>query len=436
MLTVNVEAEFDTDRLRRAIAHLESAVRADAGNLRYRKVLAEAYLAARRFDAALDQLRAVWKNRPDPRVAYLLAYTCYRLGELQEAETLLDRIGHDESVGFSRLHELAGRIRHDRGQYAEAVNEFSQALILSPDSPGPKWHMARSLVAHAATQGEDRLGLFRRALGLLKSLRPGPSLQDEWHETLGRVYLALHQPVEALRHLERSVRSAGAEKSLLLGLAWLLRGEDDKGRPYLREAARNAEIRPRCASYLAEIATTPRHLLERMGVRAGRAGIPLFLDEDFLGSVFGAGAPEVLEVINSGLRPRADRMSRTQAEADPDSAGPGGRLFAPPERESGSSETRAPAKDKENQTPDDVETRLVETSPRSEGDRLFPKTMLEIPGPEEGEDADDLDTGDGDIDEEDWDIGFEAGDSPPGGGAAERTSQMPIEEIDDEEKPA
>ncbi|MCB9830917.1 MAG: tetratricopeptide repeat protein [Planctomycetes bacterium] len=426
MLTVNVEAEFDSARLMRAIAHLESAVRADPKNLRYRKVLAEAYLAAHRFDAALDQLRAIRPRRSDPRVEYLLAYTCYRLGELDEASALLNQIDDDDQVGFSRLHQLAGRIRHDRGQFAEAVNEFAQALILSPDSPAPKWHMARSLVAHAATQGEDRLGLFRRALGLLKSIKPDPNHEDEWHETLGRIYLALHQPIEALRHLERSVRSNGAEKSLLLGLAWLLRGEDDKGRPYLREAVRNAALRPRCAAYLAEIATTPRHLLERMGLRTGRAGIPLFLDETYLGTIFGNGAPEVLQIINAGLRPRADLMGRTQAEADPDRRVD--HLFAPAPR-ANEAEAADAGSTAGTTHPDAVATRLVESSPRSQGDRLFPRTMIELP---QSDDATERVEHPIEVDEEDWDIGLAELDGPPASG--DRTAQMPIQDDEEDER--
>ena len=203
-------------------------------------------------------------------------------------------------------------------------------------------------------------------------------------------------------------------------------GRDDKGRPYLREAVRNAALRPRCAAYLAEIATTPRHLLERMGLRTGRAGIPLFLDETYLGTIFGNGAPEVLQIINAGLRPRADLMGRTQAEADPDRRVD--HLFAPAPR-ANEAEAADAGSTAGTTHPDAVATRLVESSPRSQGDRLFPRTMIELP---QSDDATERVEHPIEVDEEDWDIGLAELDGPPASG--DRTAQMPIQDDEEDER--
>ena len=370
MLTVNVESEFDPALLRRAIAQLETAVRADAKNTRYRKVLSEAYLAARKFDAAYQQLEIVWLENPEPRAAYLLAYTAYRLERYAEAEQRLSDIGEQaESFGFSRMHELRGRIFYGRGDFAEAVNEFSRALIINPDSRGPRWYLARSLVAYAQYRVNDTRALYLRALQILKDLGPKLNWEDEWHELLGRTYLALHHPIEALQHFERSRQPANDEKSMLVGFTYLLHGENDRAQELLHAAVQNADIRPRCSLYLQELASYPRHLMQGLGVATGPNNIPLFLDVNFLSAVFGDNAEEIGLLIHAGSQPRPELLARTRAEVNPDSS-QYGHLLVPPELgEQGS--TPKPKVE-------EATTNAEDAAP-PHGDRLFPKTILEIP---------------------------------------------------------
>ncbi|MFT7617775.1 MAG: tetratricopeptide (TPR) repeat protein [Planctomycetota bacterium] len=417
MLTVKIESEFDSALLKRSIAHLETAVRSDAKNSRYRKVLSEAYLAARRFQDATDQLEIVWRERPEPRVRYLLAFSYFRMGRLSEAEKLLEEDPtKDEPVGFARLHVLRGRIRMERGEHAEAVNDFSKAMILNPDAANPKWFMAGALVQFASGARDDCAPLFRRALSLLKDLKVKPQQEDEWHENLGRIYLALHHPVEALRHLERSSNPPNAESAMLLGFAYLLQGENQRAASYLQEAASDRNVRPRCRSYLEEIAMTPRHQLATMGVETGVGSIPLFLDHEYLGQIFGPDADEVSELIQAGIKPRGESMERTQPEVQHETR-KYGRLLAPNDDVPVKKETSPGVTRDEDLNPTKLHRnpdQNPEATARTSGDKLFPQTLLEMGELETTPEmqAVDLAQSDGEdrmgtLSDDDWDIGLD-----------------------------
>ncbi len=415
MLTVNIESEFDPAVLKRSIANLETAVSSDANNTRYRKVLSEAYLAARRFQDALDQLEIVWQEDPDPRVAYLVAFASFRLGNIRQAEKFIAHASADDTVGFSRLHELKGHTAMERHEYADAVNEFSKAMILKPNAANAKWLMAKALVKFATEATEDCAPLFRRALSLLKDMDVQAGHKEEWHENLGRIYLALHHPVEALRHLERCQQSKSAEKSMLLGLAYLLHGNKENATGYLREAATNQAVRPQCISYLEEIAMTPRHLLKKMGLQTSDTGIPLFLDHEYLGEILGPGAEEIGHLIQSATHPRSDLMDRTQAEVNPE-ARKFGRLLAPGDQHQ-DKQTSPNVNPESNEVTTEKPTggKDPEAMAKTTGDRLFPQTLLEMPilEPTKKLKKSDLDFLDKTSDEpptlsdDDWDIGLD-----------------------------
>lgn len=442
LLTVNVESDFDKVRLGRSLQSLEKALELDAENVRYRKTYAEALLAARRFNDAVDHLLVVYKSRSEPRIAYLIAYAYYRLHHLPSAERYLDEATAESGLGFSRLHVLRGRILYEKRQFAEAVNEFSRALLMNPDSALPKWHMGRALVAHAAQKTEDSANLFRRALKLVTETKPVEEDLDEWHRTLGRIHLALHHPLEALRHLEEVKHVPGNDKTLLLGLAHLLSGSVEQSIAPLTEAAGDPETRSRCVDYLTEIATTAPAVLS---ASAGSTNLdPAVIDQAFLERIFGAGSSEVHAILYAREAPRDEEFARTRVElCSPLVAG---RLFA--------GEGLGPLRAEGGQA-GGSEATTADLTFKAVDDTLKPQTLLDISevvkgaekttdvrptSPDQGPDesrARNSATKEPTFDEEDWDIGYvEFEDSPPP--STDRTETLETSELelpdDDQER--
>ena len=372
MFTVNIEAKFDREMLARALSHLEQSVDGNPGNVRYRKTLAEALLAARQFETALDHLLAVSRNSPGPRINYLIAYAYFRTNDNKRALEYLDKAsaGEDEGLGFSRLHILRGRILLESSQAAEAVNEFSRALLLNPEAPQALWHHARAMVVHAATMSGDPQNIYRRSLGTLVNLSPTEDDESEWHRIIGRAYIALNQPLEALRHLEKVKNKPSSETALLLGLSYLLKGSEELAATYLKTAISNAETRRKCAEYLQEIAMSPREVLFQMGLPLVEAGFPAFLNDEFLFEVFGTRGQEVSEIMKAASPDARKAMAATRAENVLDFSHPliRGRLFA----------VNAPGHIEGS----DATTRRSDSEPattRVGSENLFPHTLVDVP---------------------------------------------------------
>lgn len=324
MLTVNVEAEFDSDRLQQAINHLEKAVAIDPSNPRYRKSLGEALVASRRFEDAITLFQSAHDLAHDPRIAYLIALSFYRLGRPKDALPFVTRVHGDKSVGFARADLLRGRILLDNERFSEAANAFAEASMLNASAREPRWYRAKALIALANRTEEDTTGFYRTALQILSSYDPTPAEEEEWRFLLGRIYLALQHPMQALMHLEQTRHLGGKERVLLLGIALFLQGSRALARVNLADAASEPTQRQSCERYLCEIVASSPDRLRAMGAPESGINAPNQIDREFLVAVFGRNAPEVDRVMNAASRWREG----TQTAADM-TAGTKGRLFAP-----------------------------------------------------------------------------------------------------------
>lgn len=315
MMTTNVDSEFDLELLGQAIEHLERACSGNPGKTRYRRILGEALLAARRHGDALDQLLAVYDTQPGHRTAYLIAHAYFHLGDTPSAEKFITLARERGTIGFSKLHMLRGRVLFQEELFAESANEFSKALLLSPVNPTARWHQARALVAHAERLEDDNYSLFRRAEALLKSYEPTPQHADEWHDLMGRTYLALQYPMEALEHFEQSRQPKEGAKSLLVGLAYLLHGKREEALKWSRIAISDPDLRERCTEHLIEIVCSPPVAAALHESRGTHTGVSL--DSSFLESLFGPDAPEVIRVENAAQRGGDEEGGRTALESRP-----------------------------------------------------------------------------------------------------------------------
>lgn len=380
MLTVNVEAEFDPGRLRQAIAHLEKAVEIDPSNQRYRRFLGEALIAARRFEDAIGHLESAYGFAQDQRTAYLIALAFYRLGRAKDALPFVTKMRGDESVGFARADLLRGRILLDNGRLAEAANAFAEASMLNAAAREPQWYRAKALIALADQSDGDTTGFYRTALQILSSYEPTTTEEEEWRFLLGRVYLALQHPMQALMHLEQTRHLGGKERVLLLGIALFLQGSRALARANLSDAASDPATRERCARYLSEIVASSPDRLRAMGAPEAGVNAPNHVDRDFLDGVFGRNAPEVDRIADAASRWREG--THTAAEM---TGGGKGRLFAPLSA-SGSSSIKRAMGAKDPAAPV-AETVIEKTPPQRRGEttegpiptgRLDPRTYVDV----------------------------------------------------------
>lgn len=324
MAHVDVDATFSRPHLDAATEHLRVALESDPANPIFRLTLAEALLAARQNQEALELLRDAPAPLNGNRATWMQALAAHRLGETELASDLLSTLDDEEELGFTRFHELWGRIHFDREEYSDSVNAFARARMLHPESKHLCFLNARSLVSYAETCTQDISSLYRRALTLLDHSSPESSRADEWHFYQGRCQLALGYPGEALKHFERSRTPDDHQKSVLTGLAYLLVGHRDMALGFLQHGARG-EHRALLAGYLAEIVAAPRDDLNAMrGDDAPTAD--LTLDRHYLAEIFGGAVPEVEDIIAASTRWREDPLNRTQLESTVSTAK--GRLLA------------------------------------------------------------------------------------------------------------
>ena len=313
MAHVDVDATFSRRQLDVAIVHLRLAQSNDESNALYRITLAEALLASRLNQEALDLLCAAPSPLTGNRAIWMQALAAHRLGQTTVAADLLSTLDGEEELGFTRFHELWGRIHFEQGNYLESVNAFARARMLHPGSRHLCFLNARSLVTYAENCTENISNLYRRALMLLDQSPPETNRSDEWHFYQGRCQLALGYPGEALKHFERCRTPDDHQKSVLTGLAYLLVGHQDMALGFLQHGAKG-EHRALLAGYLAEIAAAPPEDIRAM--RSAPAPTQdLTLDRHFLADVFGAKAQEVEDIIAASTRWRDDPLNRTQLES-------------------------------------------------------------------------------------------------------------------------
>jgi predicted Zn-dependent protease len=109
----------------------------------------------------------------DPPARYARAIALYRLGHLNEALPMVDRLIAEQRTN-PWLHELKGQILFENGRVREALAPYREAVRLAPDQP-----QIRIGLAHAMVETGDPL-LLRPAIQELQ-----PALDREHENTMG-----------------------------------------------------------------------------------------------------------------------------------------------------------------------------------------------------------------------------------------------------------
>jgi tetratricopeptide (TPR) repeat protein len=172
-----------------------------------------AYLLSRGrpADALPDLL--VWRSQ-EPRSTDVYYYLGETFTDLKVST--IQRLRQARPQSF-RLHQLLAESYASTHKKAEAIQEYRRAIELAPDAPGLHYELARLI---ADTETEQAITHLRKELAL-----------DPEHDLakalLGRIYVVLQQPDQALPLLESALaaRPHLLEARKALGQAWAARKE-------------------------------------------------------------------------------------------------------------------------------------------------------------------------------------------------------------------
>jgi Tfp pilus assembly protein PilF/mono/diheme cytochrome c family protein len=189
---------WDLGQADRAIAHYESAIAMEPGNVRTRYNFATLLAAQRRFDEAAAHFRQAIALRPD----------------------------HAEA------HNNLGAVLWAQDRFGEAFEHFSEALRLDP-----KNFRAQNNVGHALTsRGQVDEGIRH----YLEALALEPDFADA-HVNLARARASQGRFEDAVRYLREARRAAPSWAVPMTDLAWLLATAPDERLRQPDEAVRLAE---------------------------------------------------------------------------------------------------------------------------------------------------------------------------------------------------
>lgn len=276
-----------------AIEILTRIADGDRKDVQTRRILAQALATAGQTEAAVARLEEARAAAPDDlALAYDLATGYLRSSKSAAAADLFARILQARPLALT--HVLVGRAYHDAGDRERAREEMRAALKLDPHARWAHYHLGMIVIEEGGVGEIDRASQEFRAelklapddvatsvqlgMALVEARRPAEALPALEIATraprpearafyfLGRCWLGLDRPAEALAALRRALELAerdGAGEGQLgsvhnqLGVALRALGSQEEAATHFAEAegllARGAEgARERMTAYLAD----------------------------------------------------------------------------------------------------------------------------------------------------------------------------------------
>lgn len=165
-----------------AVYSLQKAAKGDPGSVSVRMALAEALIAAQRWDEAADAAAALRRTHPDSAVG----------------------------------HRLAGDVEFYGGRYAEALSSYRAALALEPEAA----------LAIRVYNSRRALGQSAGAVAFLEQWLDRAPRDRMVRQTLAEAYVSTGRATEAIVQFEQLLRDEPDNVSVLNNLAYLLADRD------------------------------------------------------------------------------------------------------------------------------------------------------------------------------------------------------------------
>ena len=234
------------DEARAELVEAEAALRRNQAHLHHLR----GHLLEKegRLAEALEEHRAATESFSCPHFLCHLAATQRRLGDVEGAQSSLQRALDDDPLAGEVWLEV-GLLREARGMLVEAAEAYSQALHLQPSSSLARVHRGRLY---------GKLNQPVRAMAdLNQALLLDPNSAPAYAE-LGALIQARGRLSEALDHYRKAIHCYPQEASYHQRAGWLLKlmGRPEEAETELglalRLEPRNAEHRSRLGSTLAD----------------------------------------------------------------------------------------------------------------------------------------------------------------------------------------
>jgi tetratricopeptide (TPR) repeat protein len=158
---------LELNRLADAESSFQSALKIDQSNAAAQYGLGQVALSRRSYAEAAGHFEKALAQVPDAnRIHYSLAMSYRRMGYLEKAKAQLEQQGPvgvrvadplvdglQELIKGERVHLIRGRLALAAQRYAEAADEFRQALVTKPDSVSARLNLGAVLTQTGDLQG-------------------------------------------------------------------------------------------------------------------------------------------------------------------------------------------------------------------------------------------------------------------------------------------
>ncbi len=268
--------------------------------------LATAYLRQGRPEAAQPLLTELAAERPRPETHVLIGRTWRDHGHHERARAALEA-ALELDPGVRRAHYYLGTVEllsEGRGRIEEAIGHFRAELEVAPDDPMTNLYLGIGLV-------ESRR--HEEALPPLETASRAAISRRDAFQFLGRSYLALDRPAEAVTALRRALELARAEAMELPDGVFVDLGESQLSSIHyqlalaLRRTGKTDDAAThfaRAREHSARLAESSREILSR------------YLGQEKPGSAPGVLGPPLEFPAVAGLEPAGrERLRRAVASA-------------------------------------------------------------------------------------------------------------------------
>jgi tetratricopeptide (TPR) repeat protein len=235
---------FETGQVQKAEEPMETALRANPKDALVEITLAKVRIHLRKYDGAVDLLKAYTEQNPrDQEAWYLLGNTYLQLSE--------DSLGRINQIDPNSVvaHEVAGEIDESMHNYDGALVEYKKAIDKAPNEAAPHIHMANafwSISKWDSARTEFEAGLAHDPNNCTA------------HWKLGNTILEAGEPGEALTHLNKAVELCPElmQARVDRARAWIKIGKQGDALPDLLLAEKESPDEPSIHFLLAAVYRT------------------------------------------------------------------------------------------------------------------------------------------------------------------------------------
>jgi tetratricopeptide (TPR) repeat protein len=235
---------LETGQVQKAEEPLETALRANPKDALVEITLAKVRIHLRKYDGAVDLLKAYTEQNPrDQEAWYLLGNTYLQLSE--------DSLGRINQIDPNSVvaHEVAGEIDESMHNYDGALVEYKKAIDKAPNEAAPHIHMANafwSISKWDSARTEFEAGLAHDPNNCTA------------HWKLGNTILEAGEPGEALTHLNKAVELCPElmQARVDRARAWIKIGKQGDALPDLLLAEKESPDEPSIHFLLAAVYRT------------------------------------------------------------------------------------------------------------------------------------------------------------------------------------